>query len=122
MARILVRQRDIVLVPFPFSDQSGKKVRPVVVVSNDTYNSSSDDVLVVGVTSNMTRDAYSTLLSDDDLVEGKLLTRCVAKVENILKIDKDIMIKRIGQINRKKLGSIREILVRLVSEDAQKSF
>jgi len=30
-----MKQRDILLVPFPFSGQSGIKVRPVVIVSND---------------------------------------------------------------------------------------
>lgn len=38
----------IVLLPFPFSDQSSTKVRPAVVVSPDYP---SDDLLVVAVTS-----------------------------------------------------------------------
>jgi mRNA interferase MazF len=38
----------IVLLPFPFSDQSSAKMRPAVVVSPDYP---SDDLLVVAVTS-----------------------------------------------------------------------
>jgi mRNA interferase MazF len=38
----------VVLLPFPFSDQSAAKVRPAVIVSPQYP---SDDVLVVGVTS-----------------------------------------------------------------------
>jgi len=38
----------VVLLPFPFSDQSSTKVRPAVVVSPDYP---SDDLLVVAVTS-----------------------------------------------------------------------
>ena len=38
----------IVLLPFPFSDQSSVKIRPAVVVSPDYP---SDDLLVVAVTS-----------------------------------------------------------------------
>jgi mRNA interferase MazF len=38
----------IVLLPFPFSDQSSAKIRPAVVVSPDYP---SDDLLVVAVTS-----------------------------------------------------------------------
>ena len=48
----MMEQRDLLLVPFPFSDQKGKKVRPVIVISNDEFNNNSEDVLVVGVTSN----------------------------------------------------------------------
>jgi mRNA interferase MazF len=34
---------DIVLVPFPFTDQSAIKKRPAVIVSSDTYNSKRPD-------------------------------------------------------------------------------
>ena len=31
----LLRQGDVVLVPFPFADLSGRKMRPAVIVSGD---------------------------------------------------------------------------------------
>jgi mRNA interferase MazF len=34
---------DVVLVPFPFTDQSGTKKRPAVVVSSHGYNASRRD-------------------------------------------------------------------------------
>ena len=39
-------QGDIVLIPVPFTDLSSQKRRPVIVVSNDTYNRSSADIVV----------------------------------------------------------------------------
>ena len=62
-----MNQRDLLLVPFPFSDQSGKKVRPVVVVSNDNFNEHSEDLIVLGITSNITNDKYTLLLNNKDL-------------------------------------------------------
>jgi mRNA interferase MazF len=41
----------IVLVPFPFTDQTGIKRRPAVVVSSDVYNSAHIDVVLMAVTS-----------------------------------------------------------------------
>jgi mRNA interferase MazF len=46
-----LRFGDVVLVPFPFTDQSGTKKRPAVVVSSTGYNSSRHDILIMAVTS-----------------------------------------------------------------------
>ncbi len=44
---------DVVLVPFDFTDGSGTKMRPAVVVSADDYNQNSPDVLLASITSNL---------------------------------------------------------------------
>ncbi len=42
---------DVVLVPFPFTDQSGIKKRPAVVVSSQKYNASRRDIVIMAITS-----------------------------------------------------------------------
>ena len=42
---------DVVLVPFPFTDQSASKRRPAVVASSDAYNRRRPDLIVLAVTS-----------------------------------------------------------------------
>ena len=37
---------DVVLVPFPFTDQTGAKKRPAVVVSSSAYSTARRDSLV----------------------------------------------------------------------------
>jgi len=49
----MLNQRDIVLVPIPFTDLTSKRRRPVVVVSNDEYNHKAEDIVVVAMTSNL---------------------------------------------------------------------
>jgi len=110
----MIRQRDLVLVPFPFSDQSGRKVRPVIIISNDNFNEKSEDVLVVGVTSNISKDIYTLGLSSNDLEQGRLTTPCCVKVENILKIDKELIIKNIGIIKKDKFKKIINILMSII--------
>ena len=44
---------DVVLVPFPFTDQSGTKKRPAVVVSSHRYNSSRRDIVIMAITSQL---------------------------------------------------------------------
>jgi mRNA interferase MazF len=44
---------DIVLVPFPFTNQTTSKKRPAVIVSSRAYNTSGPDVVVMAVTSQL---------------------------------------------------------------------
>ena len=41
----------MVLVPFPFTDQSGTKKRPAVVVSSASYNAGRRDIVIMAITS-----------------------------------------------------------------------
>jgi mRNA interferase MazF len=41
---------DVVLVPFPFTDQTGNKKRPAVVVSSAAYNNSRPDSILMAIT------------------------------------------------------------------------
>ena len=44
---------DIVLVPFPFTDQTASKKRPAIVVSSRAYNVAKADIVLMAVTSQM---------------------------------------------------------------------
>lgn len=44
---------DIVLVPFPFTDQSTTKKRPAVVVSSFPYNVGRNDLIIMAITSRL---------------------------------------------------------------------
>jgi mRNA interferase MazF len=42
---------DIILVRFPFTDQSAVKQRPAVVISSDAYHRARPDILIMAITS-----------------------------------------------------------------------
>jgi mRNA interferase MazF len=44
---------DVVLVPFPFTNQIESKKRPAVVVSSRSYNSVKPDIIVMAITSQL---------------------------------------------------------------------
>ena len=113
----MIEQRDVLLVPFPFSDQSGRKVRPVVVISADSFNTHSQDVIVVGVTSNVKKERYALALKNTDLEQGTLFTKCMIKVENILRLEKELIIKKIGKIKKGKLSEVIDILDSIIKKD-----
>jgi mRNA interferase MazF len=47
------RKGDVVLVPIGFTDQSGSKRRPAVIISSDQYNTRSPDVMIASITGNL---------------------------------------------------------------------
>ena len=64
---------DVVLVPFPFTDQRATKKRPAVVVSSEAYNARGRDVILVAVTSRLLRPADAVgefLLTDWQAADG----------------------------------------------------
>jgi mRNA interferase MazF len=46
---------DVVLVSFVFSDETGIKRRPAVIVSSAHYNGTREEIIVAGITSNTQR-------------------------------------------------------------------
>ena len=50
-----VRRGDVILVDYIFSDRTGSKVRPCLVVQNDQNNQRLDDTIIAAISSNTTR-------------------------------------------------------------------
>ncbi|WP_158860051.1 type II toxin-antitoxin system PemK/MazF family toxin [Lunatibacter salilacus] len=53
-----LRQGDIVLVPFPFSDGIQSKVRPAIVISSELVNQ-TQDVILAQISSSIRNDEFS---------------------------------------------------------------
>lgn len=109
----MINQRDLVLLSFPFSDFKSRKVRPVIVVSNDFYNRKSEDLIVVPVTTNLSLKEYSILLTNADLESGKLIKDSKIKVDRILSISKSLIRMRIGRVKKGILEKVKEELLKL---------
>lgn len=108
-------QRDIILVPLPFSDLSSAKQRPALILSNDRYNSCSDDVLVCGITSNLKDADYSVLISGSDLVSSNLSFVSRIKADKIFSLEKSIFRKKIGRISLEKFREVCDLISSLIS-------
>ncbi|MEK6921414.1 MAG: type II toxin-antitoxin system PemK/MazF family toxin [Nanoarchaeota archaeon] len=98
---ILYEQGDIILVPFPFNDLSGTKQRPVPVLSNENYNTSSSDVVTCGITSNLTKKKYAVFITQNELEEGRLQKASLIKADKLFTLEKTIIIKRLEKIRTK---------------------
>jgi mRNA interferase MazF len=59
------KRGDVVLVGFVFSDESGKKLRPALVISSAAYNRGRKEVAVAAITSNVRRRLFGDHLIGD---------------------------------------------------------
>lgn len=114
MDKIPIKQRDIILIPFPFSDQSGQKVRPALILSNDKFNQSCEDVVACAITSNLKLSKYSLTISQEDIENGILYEKSSIKAESIFKIKKMLIIKRIAILDKAKFSEVISALNELV--------
>jgi mRNA interferase MazF len=70
---------DVVLVPFPFTNQAASKQRPAVVVSSRAYNSARLDVVVMAITSQISSRATSEEVCIESWKPAGLLKPSVIK-------------------------------------------
>jgi mRNA interferase MazF len=108
-------QGDILLVSIPFTDLSSNKRRPVIVVSRNDYHRATADMVVVAMTSNPTRAAYSFMITDADLTTGKLNRPGYIRVDKIYTLAQAIAIKTFGRVNTATVERIRLMLQELTS-------
>jgi mRNA interferase MazF len=101
-------------VPFPFTDLSATKRRPVLVLSNGGYNRSGMDFICCGITSNLEGDAgHSVPIDDSGMASGFLLQPSRIKVDKIATLDRSLIIKSIGKANSATMGKVKDELSRL---------
>jgi len=111
-------QGDIVLIPIPFTDLSSQKRRPVIIVSNDTYNHKTTDIVVVAMTSNPDTTDYSFTVTSSDLEKGALNRPGKVRVDKIYTLSQSIVVKTFGRVNVATLDRIRKTLQELTTKKA----
>lgn len=106
----IVKQGDVFLMSFPFTDLKTTKRRPVLILTNNKYNYSNDDVIVAAITSQNTKREYMVSLSQEDLEEGHLKTDSFIRIDKLYTISQSLLLKRFGSINPKKMDEVRQEL------------
>ena len=108
------KKGDIILVPFPFSDQTFSKKRPAVVISSDVYNSRYLDIIIMAVTSNTQNPLRIGECLIEDYASAGLLKPSVIK-SAISSIDKSLILKKLGALSSGDLDLLNKTLKELLS-------
>ncbi len=88
---------DIVLVPFPFTDQSTTKKRPAVIVSSREYNNGRPDRIIMAITSRLHQ---VDKLGEDILVdwEGAGLLKPSVFKPILTTVENTLILRKLGQL------------------------
>ena len=100
---------DVVLVSFPFTDQSQAKARPAVVVSSAEFHKSRNDVVLIPITSTAPRDSLETPIKNWKI--AGLLYESTAKPV-IMTVIKSAIVKKRGRLSVDDLAAISNMLRR----------
>jgi len=112
----MYKQGDILLIPFPYSDLSATKQRPVLVVSNSTYNSVNQDIIVVAITSNITSREYLVRITSEDLEEGNLRMESGIRTDKIYTLSGRIVNKKFGHLKPNRMLEVKQLIKKLFIE------
>ena len=100
---------EVVLVPFPFSDQRTIKKRPAVVISSTTYNKHHLDVIIMAITSQIPESLRFGELRIKNWKSAGLIQPSIIKPA-ITTIEKRSVIKRIGVLDKEDLEALTDNL------------
>lgn len=104
---------DVVLVPFPFTDQSGAKKRPAVIVSSSGYNASRRDLVIMAITSQMrTPLGFGEALVADWQTAGLIKPSVLKPV--VTTIEQGLVVRTIGALSAADLRSLRETIAQII--------
>ncbi len=93
---------EIVLVPFPFTDLSRQKARPAIVVSPDSFNRRSPDVILAAISSQVpeTPDEFELVIEQGypDFGGTGLRVASVIKSSKLVTLKKSLIYTKLGKL------------------------
>lgn len=104
---------DVVLVPFPFSNQTATKKRPAVVISSSFYNEKTNDIVILAVTSKVEKstDVGEGLIADwqsAGLLKPSSVKPAISTIEQVL------VLKKLGGLTANDISSVDLMLKALL--------
>jgi mRNA interferase MazF len=106
------KKGEIILLPYPFTNLSGFKIRPAIIIKN-----LSQDYLVMQITS---QSSYleSVKLEQSDFEKGSIMTHSYVRPEKLFIVHESKIIRKIALVRTSKVNEIIAKLIEILqSED-----
>lgn len=104
---------EVVLVPFPFTDQSGTKKRPAAVISTSSYNASRRDIVIMAITSQVrTPLGFGEAMVADWQAAGLIKQSVLKPVFTTL--EQSLVIRTMGRLSAADAKTLRDVLADVI--------
>lgn len=96
----------VVLVPFPFTDLSGRKRRPALIVSPEGFH--EEDIVLCAITSQIPPELseWEASLEAEDMVEEKLPKQSIVKAGKLFTMHQELIAGQFGAVKEHKLQEV----------------
>lgn len=101
---------DIIITPFPFTDWTNTKRRPALIIKTH-----QEDAILLLITSKQQQEPHTSKITPQDFTQGKLHKTSYVKTNRIFTIDKKLIIKKAGTLNKQKTKEIQDKLITLLT-------
>ena len=110
----MYEQGEIVLAPFPFTDLTTIKQRPLLVISNNDYNGKTSDLVTCDITSNPKDTDFSVLINNKDLIIGQIPVESRIKVDKLFTLSQSIIKKKISKVKESIFNEVKKEFLKIL--------
>ena len=100
----------VVVLPFPFSDLSQKKLRPALLLAD----AGRGDWIACQITSNPYADTRAITLTDSEFVEGGLQRISYLRPGKLFTCHESLPVNTVGALNKAALQQARTAVIQLI--------
>ncbi|MEX0810573.1 MAG: type II toxin-antitoxin system PemK/MazF family toxin [Chitinophagales bacterium] len=105
-------QGDIVLIPYPFTDLSKTKQRPVVIISKNSIN--KEHFIVAKITSVIRNDRFSYQIKQD-FIDRPLRKKSEVRTNELFTVHKSLILKKFASFDKTSFLKLSECIKENIS-------
>lgn len=102
-----MNQRDVVLVYYPYTNFEQTKLRPAIILSSNSFNKEHAFCILCPITSKESLSKYVMEILPQN-IEGKLKTKSYIRTDNIMSIEKELLLDQVGKVTLPFFEKIRK--------------
>lgn len=100
-------------MPFPFTDQTGTKKRPAVIISSAACNQARRDLVIMAITSQLKPSgAFGEMIVSDWQSAGLIKPSAIKPV--ITTIEQSLIIRTLGQLKEEDQAALKKTITKII--------